>query len=50
VRTILSAFTNAAVLCKLRLARARDLLAADGRELGPVPEWVRAEIAAEWPD
>jgi Arc/MetJ family transcription regulator len=45
----LSAFVNAAVLRELRVARGTELLAADAAELGPVPESVRAEIAAEWP-
>jgi hypothetical protein len=45
----LSAFVNAAVLRELRVARGVELLAADEAELGPVPEPVRAEVAAEWP-
>jgi hypothetical protein len=45
----LSAFVNAAVLRELRIARGTELLAADASELGPVPESVRAQVAAEWP-
>lgn len=45
----LSAFVNAAVLRELRLERGKELLAADEAEHGPVPEAVRAEIAAAWP-
>jgi hypothetical protein len=40
---------NAAVLRELRIARGTELLAQDEKELGPVPEAVRAQVAAEWP-
>lgn len=46
----LSAFVNAAVLRELRVTRGLELLAEDEARLGPVPDAVRAEIAAEWPD
>jgi hypothetical protein len=46
----LSAFVNAAVLRELRVTRGLELLAEDEARLGPVPDSVRAEIAAEWPD
>jgi hypothetical protein len=45
----LSAFVNAAVLRELRLARGLELLAEDDEHFGPVPDDVRAEIAATWP-
>ncbi len=46
----LSAFVNAAVLRELRIARGLKLLAEDDEQFGPVPDDVRAEIAATWPD
>ena len=46
----LSAFVNAAVLRELRIARGLKLLAEDDERFGPVPDGVRAEIAATWPD
>jgi hypothetical protein len=46
----LSAFVNAAVLRELRIARGLKLLAEDEEQFGPVPDDVRAEIAATWPD
>ena len=46
----LSAFVNAAVLRELRIARGQRLLAQDEEEFGRVPDDVRAEIAATWPD
>ena len=46
----LSAFVNAAVLRELRIARGLRLLAEDDEQFGPVPDDVRAEIAATWPD
>ena len=45
----LSAFVNAAVLRELRVARGREVLAADEAEFGPVPEDVRAAVAKQWP-
>jgi hypothetical protein len=45
----LSAFVNAAVLRELRVARGAELLATDEAELGPVPESIRTQVAAEWP-
>ncbi len=45
----LSAFVNGAVLHELRVARGRELLAEDDERLGPVPESVRAQVAAQWP-
>jgi hypothetical protein len=46
----LSAFVNAAVLRELRIARGLKLLAEDEEQFGPVPDDVRAQIAATWPD
>ena len=46
----LSAFVNAAVLRELRIAGGLKLLAEDDEHFGPVPDDVRAEIAATWPD
>ena len=46
----LSGYVNAAVLRELRLARGKELLEADERRFGPVPDEVRADVAAEWPD
>lgn len=45
----LSAFVNAALARELKLARGRELLVEDERELGPVPDEIRAEVAAQWP-
>ncbi len=45
----LSAFVNRAVRRELQIARGLDLLAQDEAEFGPVPESVRAEVAAQWP-
>jgi hypothetical protein len=45
----LSAFVNDAVERELRVAYGLELLAADEREFGPVPESIRARVAAEWP-
>jgi hypothetical protein len=46
----LSAFVNAAVLREIRIAHGLKLLAEDDEQFGPVPDDVRAEIAATWPD
>jgi Arc/MetJ family transcription regulator len=45
----LSALVNAAVERELRVTRGLELLEADEAELGPVPDAVKADIAAEWP-
>jgi hypothetical protein len=45
----LSAFVNAAVHRELQVRRGRELLSEDEAELGPVPEKVKTQIAAEWP-
>lgn len=45
----LSAFVNGAVLQELRVSRGAELLAQDEEAYGPVPDAVRAQIAAEWP-
>lgn len=45
----LSAFVNRAVIRELRITHGTELLAKDDAEFGPVPEPIRAEIAAEWP-
>jgi hypothetical protein len=37
------------VLRELRIARGLELLAQDETELGPVPDSIRAQVAAEWP-
>jgi hypothetical protein len=46
----LSAFVDAAVLRELPIARGLQFLAEDEAQFGPVPDDVRAEIAATWPD
>jgi hypothetical protein len=45
----LSAFVNAAVLRELRITRGLELLAEDEAEFGPVPDSMRAQVAAQWP-
>jgi hypothetical protein len=46
----LSAFVNAAVEHQLKVEGGRKLLAEDIERFGPIPESVRAWVAAEWPD
>ncbi len=45
----LSALVNAALTREVKLARMGRMLADDDAEFGPVPDEVRAEVAAEWP-
>ena len=45
----LSALINAALTREVKLARMGRMLADDDAEFGPVPDEVKAEVAAEWP-
>lgn len=46
----LSAFVNDAVEQRLKVALGRKLMEEDEKRFGPIPESVRARIAALWPD
>jgi hypothetical protein len=46
----LSAFVNEAVEKQLKVALGRKLMEEDVKRFGPIPESVRARIAALWPD
>jgi hypothetical protein len=46
----LSALVNAAVEHELRMAGGRKLMEEDVKRWGPIPESVRAEVDALWPD
>jgi len=46
----LSAFVNAAVAHHMKVEGGRKLIAEDIEKHGPIPESVRARVAAEWPD
>ena len=46
----LSAFVNEAVEKQLKVALGRRLMEEDEKRFGPIPESVRARIAALWPD
>jgi hypothetical protein len=46
----LSAFVNGAVEHRLKVEGGRKLMEEDIERFGPIPESVRAEIDALWPD
>ena len=46
----LSTFVNAAVAHRLKVEGGRKLIEEDIKRFGPIPESVRAEIDALWPD
>lgn len=45
----LSALVNDALSERVRRERLRSLLADDERELGPIPDDLRAQVGTQWP-